>query len=87
LTGIQVSLLRHGILSITSGTIITGPGIGPVRLLQGGITFSLIFFGLMQFLSRLNLLTVSVRWSDQAPCYTLTLQAPSHAEVVLNAMP
>jgi len=90
-----VSLVRQrcrmqndpGQVSITSGTIITGPGIGPVRLLQGGITFSLIFFGLMQFLSRLNLLTVSVRWSDQAPCYTLTLQAPSHAEVVLNAMP
>jgi hypothetical protein len=90
-----ISLLRQrsriqnagGQLSITSGTIITAPGIGPVRLLQGGITFSLIFFVLMQLLSRPNLLTVSVRWSDRAPCYTVTLQAPSHAEVVLDSMP
>ena len=43
----MVSLLRQrcriqndpGLLSITSGAIITGPGIGPVRLLQAGITF------------------------------------------------
>jgi hypothetical protein len=76
-----------GQLSITSGTIVTAPGIGPIRLLQGGITFSLIFFVLMQLLGRHNLLTVSVRWSDRAPCYTVTLQAPSHAEVVLDAMP
>jgi hypothetical protein len=90
-----ISLLRQrsriknhpGQLSITSGTIVTAPGIGPVRLLQAGITFSLIFFVLMQLLGRHNLLTVSVRWSDQAPCYTVTLQAPSHAEVVLDAMP
>jgi hypothetical protein len=90
-----ISLLRQrsriqndpGQLSITSGMIITDPGIGPIRLLQGGITFSLIFFALMQLLSQPNLLTVSVRWSDRVPCYTVTLQAPSHAEVVLNPMP
>ena len=47
-----ISLLRQrcrvqndpGQLSITSGTIITGPGIGPVRLLQAGMMFSLMFF-------------------------------------------
>jgi hypothetical protein len=90
-----ISLLRQrcriqddpGQLSITSGTIITGPGIGPLRLLQGGITFSLIFVSLVQLLSQPNLLTVSVRWSDRVPCYTVTLQAPSHAEVVLETTP
>jgi hypothetical protein len=90
-----ISLLRQrcriqndpGQLSITSGTVITGPGMDPVRLLQGGITFSLIFFSLIQLLSHPNLLTVSVRWSDRVPCYTISLQAPSHAEVVLDTTP
>ena len=76
-----------GQLSIASGTIITGPGIGPLRLLQGGITFSLILLSLMQLLGHPNPLTVTVRWLDRVPCYTVTLQAPSHAEVVLGAMP
>jgi hypothetical protein len=74
-------------LSVTSGEIITGPGMSPIRLLQGGITFSVIFFSLMQLLSHPNPLTISVRWSNQMSCYTLTLQAPSHAEVVLKSMP
>ena len=88
-----ISLLRQrcriehdpGQLSIASGTIITGPGIGPIRLLQGGITFSLILVSLMQLL--VHPMTVAVRWSDRVPCYTVTLQAASHAEVVVGAMP
>jgi hypothetical protein len=90
-----ISLLRQrcriqndpGQLSITSGAIITGPGIGPVRLLQAGIIFSMIFFSLMQLVGQPNPFTVSVRWSDRMPCYTVTLQAPSHAEIVLETMP
>ena len=90
-----ISLLRQrcrlqgdpGQLSITSGAIITGPGIGPVRLLQAGITFSVIFFSLMQLFGRPNASTVSVRWLDRMPCYTITLRAPSHAEVVLETRP
>jgi len=90
-----ISLLRQrcriqhdpGQLSIASGTIITGPGIGPLRLLQAGITFSVILVSLMQLLGHPNRLTVTVRWSDRVPCYTLTLQAPSHAEVVLTTTP
>ena len=90
-----ISLLRQrfriqndpGQVSITSGAIITGPGMGPVRLLQAGVTFSLIFFTLIQLLSHPNLLTVSVQWADRVPCYTLTLRAPSHAEVVLDSTP
>jgi hypothetical protein len=47
-----ISLLRQcsrihkdrGQLSIASGEIITGPGLGAARLLQAGIMFSLIFF-------------------------------------------
>lgn len=89
-----ISLLRQrsriqndpGQLSITSGEIITGPGIGPVRLLQAGITFSLIFFSLMRLSSHPSPFTVSVTWSERMPCYTITLRAPSHAEVVLKTM-
>jgi hypothetical protein len=90
-----ISLLRQcsrtekdpGQLSIASGEIITGPGIGPVRLLQAGITFSLIFFSLMRLASHPSPWTLSVRWSDRVPCYTITLRAPSHAEVVLGSTP
>jgi hypothetical protein len=90
-----ISLLRQcsriekdpGQLSIASGEIITGPGIGPVRLLQAGIMFSLIFFSLMRLASHPSPWTLSVRWSDRVPCYTITLRAPSHAEVVLESTP
>jgi len=90
-----VSLLRQrcriqsdpGQLSIASGAIITGPGIGPIRLLQAAITISVILFSLMQLVGQSNPFTVSVRWADRMPCYTVTLQAPSHAEVILGTMP
>ena len=90
-----ISLLRQrcrvqndpGQVSITSGTIITGPGIGAARLLQAGITFSLIFFSLIRLSSHPSPFTLSVRWAERMPCYTITLQAPSHAEVVLKNMP
>jgi hypothetical protein len=90
-----LSLLRQrcriqhdpGQLSITSGTIITGPGMSPVRLLQGGVTVLLISFSLFRVLSHPNPFFISVKWSDRMSCYTLTLEAPSHAEVVLNGTP
>jgi hypothetical protein len=90
-----ISLLRQcsrivkdpGQLSIASGEIITGPGIAPVRFLQAGITCSLILFSLLRLGSHPSPWTLSVRWSDQVPCYTITLQAPSHAEVVLESTP
>ena len=90
-----VSLLRQcsrvekdpGQLSIASGEIITGPGIGPVRFLQAGITCSLILFSLNWLGSHPSPWTLSVRWSDRVPCYTITLRAPSHAEVVLESTP
>jgi hypothetical protein len=90
-----ISLLRQrcriqsdpGQLSVASGAIITGPGIGPVRLLQATITFSAILFSLMQLVGHSNPFTVSVKWADRMPCYTVTLQAPSHAEVILGTKP
>jgi hypothetical protein len=90
-----ISLLRQcsriekdpGQLSIASGQIITVRGIGPVRLVQAGITFSLIFFSLIHLASHPSPWTLSVRWSDRVPCYTITLRAPSHAEVVLENAP
>ena len=90
-----ISLLRQcsriekdpGQLSIASGEVITGPGISPVRFLQAGITCSLILFSLMRLGSHPSPWTLSVRWSDRVPCYTITLQAPSHAEVVLESTP
>jgi hypothetical protein len=90
-----ISLLRQrfriqndpGQLSITSGTIITGPGMRPVRLLQGGASFVLIFYSLIRVLSHPNPLFLSVKWADRMSGYTITLQAPSHAEVVLDSAP
>ena len=92
---VLISLLRQcsriqkdpGQLSIASGEIITGPGIGPVRFLQAGITCSLILFSLNWLGSHPSPWTLSVRWSDRVPCYTITLRAPSHAEVVLESTP
>ncbi len=90
-----ISLLRQcsrmekdpGQLSIASGEIITGPGVSPVRFLQAGITCSLILFSLNWLGSHPSPWTLSVRWSDRVPCYTITLRAPSHAEVVLESTP
>ena len=90
-----ISLLRQclriekdpGQLSIASGEIITGPGMSPVRLLQAGVTSSLILFSLMWLGSHPSPWTLSVRWADRVPCYTITLRAPSHAEVVLESTP
>jgi len=76
----------HGQLSIASGVIITGPGIAPVRFFQAALTLSLLCFGLM-LLKLPNPLNASVTWADRMPCYTVTLQAPSHAEVVLQSAP
>jgi hypothetical protein len=87
-----VSLVRQlynmhrdpGQSSITSGAIITGPGIAPVRFLQAAITALAILFSLIQLLSHSNICAVSVIWADRTPCFTISLQAPSHAEVVLG---
>lgn len=76
-----------GQLSIASGEIITGPGIGPVRFLQAGVTLSLILFSLIRLGGHPSPFSLSVRWSDRVPCYTITLQSPSHAEVVLESTP
>jgi hypothetical protein len=91
---VTTSLLRQrcrshnnpGQLSIASGVIITGPGIGAARFLQAAIALLLIGFSLMS-LKQPNRLNASVIWSDRMPCYTVTLQAPSHAEVVLGTAP
>ena len=76
-----------GQMSIASGEIITGPGIGPVRFLQAGVTLSLILFSLIRLGGHPSPFHLSVRWSDRVPCYTITLQAPSLAEVVLESTP
>jgi hypothetical protein len=89
-----VSLLRqrfrsqnsHGQVSIASGVMITGPGIAPARFFQAALALSLLCVGLM-LLKLPNPLNPSVTWADRMPCYTVTLQAPSHAEVVLQTRP
>ena len=87
-----------GQLSIASGVMITGPGIAPVRFFQAALALSLFCLGLM-ILKLPNSLNASrdthththththTLWADQMPCYTVTLQAPSHAEVVLQTTP
>jgi hypothetical protein len=87
-----LSLLRQrfrshngtGQLSIASGVMITGPGIAPSRFFQAALALSLLCCGLM-FLKLPNPLNASVTWTDRMPCYTITLRAPSHAEVVLQS--
>ncbi len=90
-----ISLLRQrcriqrdpGLLSICSGEVISNPGIGPVRLLQGGITASAILCSFMLLFSRPSPLVVSVRWSERMPCYTITLQTPTHMAEIRKTMP
>ncbi len=76
-----------GQLSITSGTIISSPGIGMLRLFQGSLLCLAIFFSLSQLLRHPSPFSPSVKWSDRMSCYMITLQAPSHAEVVLSPLP
>ena len=76
-----------GQLSIASGTIITSPGIGMFRLFQGGLLCLAIFLSLGQILRHPNPFSPSIKWSNRMSCYTITLQAPSHAEVVLYPLP
>jgi hypothetical protein len=90
-----ISLLRQrcrtprksGLLSIRSGEIISTPGVGPLRLLQAGVTSSAILFSLVLLSSRSSPLMLSVRWSERAPCYTITLQSPTHMAEIRKTMP
>jgi hypothetical protein len=90
-----LSLLRQrcrlrkdpGQLSIASGTIISNPGIGWMRLVQSGLLCCLLFFSGAQLLKHPNPFSVSVKWSDRMSCYAISLRAPSHAEVVLSSLP
>jgi hypothetical protein len=77
----------RGQLSITSGTIITSPGIGMLRLFQGSLLCFAIFVSLGQLLKHPNPFSPSVKWSNRMSCYTITLRAPSHAEIVLSPLP
>jgi hypothetical protein len=91
---VSLSLLRQrcrlpsdpGQLSIASGAVITGPGIEPIRFLQAAISVTLILFSLVQLAIHSGGHLLCVRWTDQTSCYTITLQAPSHAEVVLGTV-
>ena len=71
-------------LSIASGVTITGPGMGALRLLQAAVILSLIWCSFLFLGKSLN---QSVVWSDRMSCYTVTLRASSHAEVVLQSTP
>ena len=92
LLDISFSLLRQrcrmtsdpGQLSIASGAVITGPGIEPVRFLQAAISVTLILFSMVQLAMHPAGHWLCVHWADQTSCYTITLRAPSHAEVVLG---
>ena len=70
-----LSLLRQrfrlpndpGQLSIASGVVITHPGMGPLRLLPGGISSTVIIFCFMQLLGQPNTFNPAVRWPRQMP--------------------
>ncbi len=78
---------KSGLLSIRSGEVISNPGVGPLRLLQAGVTSFAILFSIMLLSSRQSPLMVSVRWSERAPCYTITLQSPTHMAEIRKTMP
>jgi hypothetical protein len=78
---------KSGLLSIRSGEVISNPGVGPLRLLQAGVTTCAILFSIMLLSSRQSPLMVSVRWSERAPCYTITLQSPTHMAEIRKTMP
>ena len=90
-----ISLLRQrcrmqrksGLISIRSGEVISNPGVGPLRLLQAGVTSFAILCSFMLLFSRPSPLVVSVRWSERTPCYTITLQSPTHMAEIRKTMP
>jgi hypothetical protein len=90
-----LSLLRQrcrlpndpGQLSITSGVIITHPGMGPLRLLQGGISSTAILFCFMLLLGEPNRLNPAVRWPKQMPSCTLKLQSISTIDIDCRTTP
>jgi hypothetical protein len=90
-----LSLLRQrcrlpndpGQLSITSGVIITHPGMGPLRLLQGGISSTAILFCFMLLLGQPNPFNPAVRWPKQMPSCTLKLQSISNIDVDCKTTP
>ena len=90
-----LSLLRQrcrlpndpGQLSITSGVIITDPGIGPLRLLQGGLSSTAILLCFLLLLGHRNPLSPSVRWPKQMPSCTLKLQSISNIDVDCKTTP
>jgi hypothetical protein len=78
---------KSGVLSIRSGEVISTPGVGPLRLLQAGITSFAILFSIMLLSSRTSPFMVSIRWSEQSPCYTITLQSPTHMAEIRKTLP
>jgi hypothetical protein len=76
-----------GQLSITSGVVITGPGLGPLRLLQGGISSTAILVCFLLLLGHRNPLSPSVRWPKQMPSCTLKLQSISDIDVDCKTTP
>jgi hypothetical protein len=90
-----LSLLRQrgrlpndpGQLSITSRVVITDPGIGPLRLLQGGISSTAILLCFLLLLGHRNPFSPSVRWPKQMPSCTLKLQSISNIDVDCRTTP
>jgi hypothetical protein len=74
-------------LSIASGTIISNPGIGMVRLLQGSLLYLFILLSLIQLSEHAHLFVPAVKWSNQMSSYTITLQTRSHSEIVFHSLP
>lgn len=76
-----------GQLSITSGVVITDPGIGPLRLLQGGISSTAILGCFLLLLGHRNPLSPSVRWPKEMPSCTLKLQSIDNIDVDCKTTP
>jgi len=90
-----ISLLRQrcrllndpGQLSITSGVVITDPGMGLLRLLQGGLSSTAILACFLLLLGHRNPLSPSVRWPKQMASCTLKLQSIANIDVDCRTTP
>lgn len=72
---------------VASGVLIIDSGIGPLRLLQGGLMSSTLVYSVMLLSGQPVPLAVTIRWQEYISHPTMTLQAPSHQATFPRTLP
>jgi hypothetical protein len=72
---------------VASGVLIIDSGIGLLRILQGGLMSSALFYSVMLLSGQPIPLAVSVRWQEYISHHTSTLLTPSHNATIPRALP